>query len=313
MSLKNEIDYWTHMLDECQLNEKADSILTDGMIDKSSVTEWSVFTDEKLNKLLLKSDDQKKPLDEDEPISGQKWRSMSFWGQLKDWAGSGTNYDGSRKGWFEDRKFPTETIKAEELTAEKAIEMLRRGVNIAVDYSTASREQSIAASKILSKTSDASFLAEYDKMMQNLGDAASAPAAAAGAAVGGPSGAAASAAATKAAVTKYSDTVVQRFNDEVRGTEYEALEITQEDLNRTWLEQLTLLIVNHPYVTMAAVIAAVLIYKNRSWIWDRLKLGLSNLWQGKIIAKLQFDLLDGTPLSFEYDLRFNKWRPTMMK
>ena len=308
MSLKNEIDYWTHMLDECQLNEKADSILTDGMIDKSSVTEWSVFTDEKLNKLLLKSDDQKKPLDEDEPISGQKWRSMSFWGQLKDWAGSGTNYDGSRKGWFEDRKFPTETIKAEELTAEKAIEMLRRGVNIAVDYSTASREQSIAASKILSKTSDASFLAEYDKMMQNLGDAASAPAAAAGAAVGGPSGAAASAAATKAAVTKYSDTVVQRFNDEVRGTEYEALEITQEDLNRTWLEQLTLLIVNHPYVTMAAVIAAVLIYKNRSWIWDRLKLGLSNLWQGKIIAKLQFDLLDGTPLSFEYDLRFNKWR-----
>jgi len=133
---------------------------------------------------------------------------MSFWGQLKDWVGSGTNYDGSRKGWFEDRKFPTETIKAEELTAEKAIEMIRRGVNIAVDYSSASREQSIAASKILSKTSDANFLAEYDKMMQNLGDAASAPAAAAGAVVGGPSGAAASAAATKAAVTKYSDTIV---------------------------------------------------------------------------------------------------------
>lgn len=308
MSLKNEIDYWTHMLDECQLNEKADSILTDGMIDKSTITEWSIFTDEKLNKLLLRSGDQKRPLNEDEPITGQQWRGMSFWGQLKDWIGSGTNYDGSRKGWFEDRKFPTETIKAEDLTAGKAIEMIRRGVNIAVDYSSASREQSIAASKILSKTSDANFLAEYDKMMQNLGDAASAPAAAAGAVVGGPTGAAASAAATKAAVTKYSDTIVQRFNDEIKGTEYEDLEITQEDLNRTWLEQLTLLIVNHPYVTMAAVIAAVLIYKNRSWIWDRLKLGLSNLWQGQIIAKLQFDLLDGTPLSFEYDLRFNKWR-----
>ena len=40
------------------------------MIDKSTITEWSVFTDEKLNKLLLKSDDQKKPLDEDEPING---------------------------------------------------------------------------------------------------------------------------------------------------------------------------------------------------------------------------------------------------
>ena len=35
---------------------------------------------------------------------------------------------------------------------------------------------------------------------------------------------------------------------------------------------------------------------------------MNNLWQGKIIAKMEFDLLDETPLSFEYDLRFNKWR-----
>jgi hypothetical protein len=65
---------------------------------------------------------------------------------------------------------------------------------------------------------------------------------------------------------------------------------------------------NHPYISMAAVITFILIYKNRAWIWDRLKLGLSNLWQGKIIAKCEFDLTDNTPLSFEYDLRFNKWR-----
>ena len=43
-------------------------------------------------------------------------------------------------------------------------------------------------------------------------------------------------------------------------------------------------------------------------IWDRLKLGFNNLWQGKIIAKYQFKLVDDEALSFEYDLRFNKWR-----
>lgn len=61
-------------------------------------------------------------------------------------------------------------------------------------------------------------------------------------------------------------------------------------------------------MSIATVVALVIVFKNRKWIWDRVKLGFNNLWQGKIIAKYYFDLVDGTQLSFEYDLRFNKWR-----
>lgn len=94
----------------------------------------------------------------------------------------------------------------------------------------------------------------------------------------------------------------------MNGTEYEAFTLTQEDLNRAWYERVLLYVMDHPYISIAAIVALIAIYKNRAWIWDRIKLGFNNLWQGKVIARYELDLNDGTPLSLEYDLRFNRWR-----
>lgn len=309
MNKQQEIQYWAHMLDECKLNEKAEGILTDGMIDKQSVDKWSVFTDEKLNVFLRSKDHLEKLNEDDIPLTGKEWRNLPFWRQLVDYVVSGKNADGSRKGWFEDRKFPTKVIKAENLTAKALIDALRDGVNVHCDYSTASQAQSIAASKLMSKANDANFLTTYSKYMSDVGDAGAVGAGAVTAVkTGSPAAGVGTGIAVKAGAEKLSNHFVQEFNDQVAGTEYEDLTITPEDLGKTWYEKVLSYVLDHPYITLAAVVSLVLLYKNRGWIWDRLKLGFSNLWQGTVIAKISFDLLDGTPLSFEYDLRFNKWR-----
>ena len=68
------------------------------------------------------------------------------------------------------------------------------------------------------------------------------------------------------------------------------------------------MVIDHPFITAAAVIALVAVWKNRQWIWDRIKLGFSNLWQGKVIARYKFSTTDNVRYKLEYDLRFNKWR-----
>ena len=61
MGFEKQLEYWTHMLDESmgeeRMNEKdhADGIIvTDEMIDDSSIKKWSCFTDEKILKVLSK-------------------------------------------------------------------------------------------------------------------------------------------------------------------------------------------------------------------------------------------------------------------
>ena len=309
-----QLYYWTHMLDEsmgdkCSTLDEADKgfILVDSMIDDSTVEKWSCFTDENVKKLIAKLDESD-IVNEDGPMSGAEWRKLPFWKQVRDYVMSGTNYDGSPKGWFEDRKFPIKVIKDEDMTAKNVMDALRAGFNIKRDSSTATPEQQKAAGEMLWTAFDANFLASYDKAMQDAGDVAGMAGAAYGYAKDGAAGAAVGGVGAKAAVTKYSDAFVQQFNDTVKGTRFEDLSITQEDVNRSWFERVLLLVTDHPFITIAAVIALVALWKNRQWIWDRIKLGFNNLWQGKVIAKYEFQTTDGVEYKFEYDLRFNKWR-----
>ena len=297
------------MGDKCSTLDEADKgfILVDSMIDNSTVEKWSCFTDENVKKLIAKLDESD-IVNEDGPMSGAEWRKLPFWKQVRDYVVSGTNYDGSPKGWLEDRKFPTRVIKDEDMTAKNVMDALRAGFNIKRDSSTATPEQRKAAGEMLWKACDANFLASYDKAMQDAGDVAGAAGAAYGYAKDGAAGAAVGGVGAKAAVTKYSDSFVQQFNDTVKGTRYEGLSITQEDVNRTWFERVLLLVIDHPFITAAAVIALVAVWKNRQWIWDRIKLGFSNLWQGKVIARYKFSTTDNVRYKLEYDLRFNKWR-----
>ena len=69
-------------------------------------------------------------MNEDEPISGAEWRKMPFWKQVKDTIVSGQNYDGSKKGWFESRKFPVKVIKDQDMTADAVMSALRAGYSI---------------------------------------------------------------------------------------------------------------------------------------------------------------------------------------
>ena len=128
------------MCDKTLTERAALTMITDDMIVRESVREWSVFSDEKISRLLERVFAEQKTLNEDEPIPGDKWRKMPFWRKLKDYVVSGQNYDGSHKGWFEDRKFPSITIKDEDMTAKNVISALRRGYNIVRDSSTASPE-----------------------------------------------------------------------------------------------------------------------------------------------------------------------------
>ena len=169
------------MGDKCSTLDEADKgfILVDSMIDDSTVEKWSCFTDENVKKLIAKLD-KSDIVNEDGPMSGAEWRKLPFWKQVRDYVMSGTNYDGSPKGWLEDRKFPTRVIKDEDMTAKNVMDALRAGFNIKRDSSTATPEQRKAAGEMLWKAFDANFLASYDKAMQDAGDAAGAAGAAYG-------------------------------------------------------------------------------------------------------------------------------------
>ena len=52
-----------------------------------------------------------------------------------------------------------------------------------------------------------------------------------------------------------------------------------------WLDHLVDFVITHPYASLATVVSIVAAWKGRNWLWSRLKLGFSKLWQGTIIAK----------------------------
>ena len=158
------------------------------------------------------------------------------------------------------------------------------------------------------KAFDREALLSYEKYMQDISNVAAAGAGLAGAKHGGVKTGAAAAVAAKAGLTKYAESFRKEFNDQVAGTEFAKLKITDADVGKSWFMQVVGFAVEHPYISAAVVISLVLLYKNRSWIWDRIKLGFNNLWQGKVIAVYKCSLVDGTALKCEYDLRFNKWR-----
>lgn len=282
-------------------------MITDDFIDDESIRIWTCFTDTDINKLLDGSC-QFSTLTETEALNGSEWRDLPFWGKVRDFIVPGTNIDGSKKGWFDYRKFPTKTVRAADLTANMAVKLLKDGYNIKVDYSGATGEQASKASHIVSKMFDREFLIAHAQAAKDASNIAGAAGTVAGGISGGAPGAVAGGTAAKGYVLKKSDEIVNRFNDAVKNTEYEPLAITRADRHESWFDVLVKFVFAHPYVSTATVIALVIAFKNRTWIWDRIKLGFSNLWQGKVIAKYFFDLKDGTQLSFEYDLRFNKWR-----
>lgn len=288
-----------------------EDMILDQSIDDSTVKIWTCFSDKKINQLLEKAFAQSRRVkidEEDKPLNGKEWQKLPFWDKVKDWVVSGKNIDGTRKRWFEDRKFPVKIIKAADLTPDALLKTLDDGFNIKVDYNGASPEQQKAASQLLSKAFDREFLKAHAQAAVDASDVAGAAGGIVGA-VGGPAVAAAGATAAKGAVLKAEEKlVVDKFNDSVKGTKYEKLYITKEDMGYKWTDYLVNFVITHPYATLASAIAIVAAWKGRSWIWSRLKLGFSRLWQGTVIAKYQFNLVDGEQLSFEYDLRTNKWK-----
>lgn len=285
-----------------------DYLILDQAIDDASIRIWTCFSDKKVNEILSKAEAFQQ-LVESEALNGQQWSKLPFWGKVRDWIVPGENLDGSHKGWFEYRKFPTKIIKAADATHELLKKTLDDGFNIKIDYTGATKEQIKAASSILMKLFDREFAKAHAQAAVDASNIVGGAAAIVGNVVGGPgAGAAAGAAAKGAVMDAEKRLVVDKFNDTVKGTQYEDLTITKEDMGYNWFDQLVAFVYAHPYATAATVIAMVIVWKNRVWIWDRLKLGFNNLWQGKIIAKYQFKLVDGEDFSFEYDLRFNKWR-----
>lgn len=155
-----------------------------------------------------------------------------------------------------------------------------------VDYAGATKEESKAASALLMKAFDREFLRAHGQAAKDASNLVGGAAAVGGTIIGGPEvGAAAGVAAKGAVMDAEKKLVIDKFNDNVAGTKYQDLAITDADLNHSWIDKLVAFVYAHPYATAATVIAMVLVWKNRVWIWDRLKLGFNNLWQGKIIAK----------------------------
>ena len=290
-----------------------EDMILDQSIDDSTIKIWTCFSDKKINQILEKVFAQNKyaKIDEEEdtPLNGKAWQDLPFWGKVKDWIVPGKNIDGTHKGWFEDRKFPTKIIKAADLTPDVLLKTLDDGFNIKVDYNDATPEQKKEASQLLSKAFDREFLKAHAQAAVDASDAAGIATGIAGGIYGGPIGAAAGATAAKGAVLKADEKlVIDKFNDSVKGTKYEKLQITKEDMGYKWLDHLVDFVITHPYASLATVVSIVAAWKGRNWLWSRLKLGFSKLWQGTIIAKYQFDLVNGEKLSFEYDLRTNKWK-----
>lgn len=296
-----------------QLEAKDHILITDDMIDESSIKIWTFFSDKAIIDIInkLKNVPNKKTLFEDieKPLNGKDWRELPFWRKVTDWITPGTNSDGTYKGWFTDRTFPTKTIKATELTANKIIKTIDDGFNIKVDYTGATDEQKRAASDLISKAFDREFLIAH---AQGAKDVSNVVGAVTGGAVGthggGVVGGAVTGVGSKGAILNKEQELIDQYNDTVKGTPAEDLAITPEDCHQDWFDQFSKYVVSHPYISIATVVGLVALFKYRTWIWDRLKLASNNLFQGTVIAKYQFALIDGTELSFEYDLRFNKWR-----
>lgn len=285
-----------------------DFLILDQTIVDDSIRIWTCFSDKNINKVLKKATSFQQ-LFESEALNGQEWAKLPFWGKVRDWVVPGKNLDGTTKGWFEDRKFPTRIIKAADISPTSLLKALNDGFNVKVDYVGATPEQSKAASSLLMKAFDREFLKAHAQAAVDASNVVGGAAAIGGNIVGGPGAGSIAGVASKGAVMDAEKRlVVDKFNDTVKGTEYSDLVITEKDMDYNWFDQLVAFVYAHPYATAATVIAMVLIWKNRVWIWDRLKLGFNSLWQGKIIAKYQFNLVNDEALSFEYDLRFNKWR-----
>lgn len=219
-------------------------------------------------------------------LDGQEWSKLPFWGKVRDWVAPGKNIDGTTKGWFEDRKFPTRVIKAAELTSDSILKAFADGMNVKVDYSGATKEQQQAASELLKMAFDREVLKAHAQAAKDASDVVGGVASVGGGIVGGKEGAAAAGIAAKGAVLNAEkELVVDKFNEQVAGTKYENLRLTREDMGYSWFDALVMFVCSHPYVSFAIVVSMVMVWKNRIWIWDRLKLGFNNLWKGDVIAK----------------------------
>lgn len=117
---------------------KDNLIILDNSIDDSSIQIWTCFADKDIKSILSKLS-KTKSINEDElnVVTGKQWNKMPFWQKFNDWIVPGANEDGTPKGWFEDRKFHTRVIRAEDLTSKSLLKALDDGFNVKVDYSDA--------------------------------------------------------------------------------------------------------------------------------------------------------------------------------
>ena len=292
-------------------------IITDNLIDDSTIKIWTCFSDkailvaiDRFKKLSIKSKQMLSENELENPLSGKDWNKLPFWRKAHDWITPGVNSNGTPKGWFEDRQFPTRTIKAADLTPKSLLKALDDGFNVKVDYNGATDEQTKKASHLLAKAFDREFLKSHAQAATDASNLAGGVAGGATTVITrSPANGVIAGATTKVAVLKAEqDYIVDKYNESIKGTEYEDLKITPEDQNHEWYDRFLLFVANHPYASIATVVGLVVAFKSRHWIWDRLKLGFNNLFQGTVIAKYQFQLIDDTSYTFEYDLRFNKWR-----
>lgn len=195
-----------------------DYLILDQAIDDASIRIWTCFSDKKVNEILSKAEAFQQ-LVESEALNGQEWSKLPFWGKVRDWIVPGENFDGSHKGWFEDRKFPTKIIKAADATYELLKKTLDDGFNIKIDYTGATKEQSKAASSILMKLFDREFTKAHAQAAVDASNVVGGAAAVGGNVVGGPgAGAAAGVAAKGAVMDAEKRLVVDKFNNTVKGT-----------------------------------------------------------------------------------------------
>ena len=297
-------------------------IITDDLIDNSTIKIWTCFSDttildaiKKFKKLATKSKQMLSETKLEKALSGKEWHNLPFRKKIYDWITPGANSNGTPKGWFEHRQFPTITMKATDLTYKSLIKAIDDGFIVKVDYTGATKERAKLVSDLLSMAFDREFLKLH-------GQAATDASNLVGSAVGGvttaftgsPTKGAAAGLTAKTAILKAEQKYyIDKYNEYIDGTDYEDMKITPEDQNHEWYDRFLMFVSDHPYASIATVVGLVIAFKSRNWIWDRLKLGFNNLFQGTVIAKYQFQLIDDTPYTFEYDLRFNKWRLLYLK
>lgn len=86
------------------------------------------------------------------------------------------------------------------------------------------------------KLFDREFLIAYSQAAKDASNVAGAAGTVVGGAVGGAPGAAAGGTGAKGLVLDKSDEIVERFNETVKDTEYDALTITNEDMHKSWFD-----------------------------------------------------------------------------